>query len=396
MPESPLNAALRKFEAVEANLDKAARLLDALMGEVPQGISFGTTPEYDQNWRDFHDLINTLPKIDGWKAEIEVMDLDEIGQARLDASELGEIEYTISVEQRIHAPPKQLGEYRHRFNKKRRALVRDAITVLVDRIEERLRTLAPLLGLASSNLDDVDSPQFESLKTDIAELGMLLGKSIPKPPRWSDLGRHLSFGQYNDLRDIVHHDWPAVSAGLRKSMYGDSEAIPVGVEDIGDLVNARPQGPVATRLKWDTLSEEDFERLIFSLISSVTGYQNPEWLMRTNAPDRGRDLSVFRVHEDELSGIVRLRTIIQCKHWQSKSVNLPEIAALKEQIKLWEPPRVDVCVIATSGRFTADAVAAVERHNQADSALRIEMWPESHLERLLAARPGVIAEFRLR
>jgi hypothetical protein len=118
--------------------------------------------------------------------------------------------------------------------------------------------------------------------------------------------------------------------------------------------------------------------------------------MRTNAPDRGRDLSVYRVHEDALSGTMRLRVIIQCKHWQSKSVNLPEIAALKEQMKLWEPPRVDVCVVATSGRFTADAVAAVEKHNQADAALRIEMWPESHLERLLASRPGVIAEFRLR
>lgn len=65
MPESTLNAALRQFEAVEANLNKAERLLDALMAEVPQGISFGTTPEYDQNWRDFHELINTLPKIDG-------------------------------------------------------------------------------------------------------------------------------------------------------------------------------------------------------------------------------------------------------------------------------------------------------------------------------------------
>jgi len=61
-----------------------------------------------------------------------------------------------------------------------------------------------------------------------------------------------------------------------------------------------------------------------------------------------------------------------------------------------EPPRVEVCVIATSGRFTTDAVGLIESHNQSDTSLRIEMWPESHLERLLASRPWIIAEFDLR
>lgn len=395
MNESPLNAALRQFEAVEANLGKAERLLDTLMATVPTGIQFGSTPAYDQSWREFHDIIAVLPKIDGWKADIYVMDLDEVAQQRLDASELGEIEFTISIETRINEPPKQLAEYRYRFNKKRRQLVRDSIHELIDRADQRVRRLAPLKEV-DEGWQSVDSTDFEGLKTDVAELAMLLGSSIPKPPRWSDLNRHLSFGQYGDLRDIVQHDWPAVSAGLRKSMYGDNEAVPVDVEDLGALVNERPRGPVAIRLKWEVLNEDDFERLIFALISSVPGYQNPEWLMRTNAPDRGRDLSVYRVHEDALSGTVRLRTIIQCKHWQSKSVSISEIAVLKEQMKLWEPPRLDVCVIASSGRFTSDAVAAVERHNASDSALRIEMWPESHLERLLAMRPAIIAEFGLR
>lgn len=40
-----------------------------------------------------------------------------------------------------------------------------------------------------------------------------------------------------------------------------------------------------------------------------------------------------------------------------------------------EPPRVDVLIIATSGRFSADAVQYLERHNQSEAALRIEMWP---------------------
>lgn len=118
--------------------------------------------------------------------------------------------------------------------------------------------------------------------------------------------------------------------------------------------------------------------------------------MQTQAPDRGRDLSVTRVFEDALAGTYRNRVIIQCKHWQSRSVAPKDIATLKEQIPLWEPPRVDTCIIATSGRFTADAVAAIEKHNLSNNALRIEMFPESHLERLLASRPTLIAEFNLR
>lgn len=53
-------------------------------------------------------------------------------------------------------------------------------------------------------------------------------------------------------------------------------------------------------------------------------------------------------------------------------------------------------IVAASVRFTTDAVDWVERHNQSDQAIRIELWPESHLEQLLAQRPHLIAEFGLR
>ena len=118
--------------------------------------------------------------------------------------------------------------------------------------------------------------------------------------------------------------------------------------------------------------------------------------MRTNAPDRGRDLSVNRIVIDGLAGTLRVRVVIQCKHWLTKSISIEDIASLKEQVKLWEPPLVNVVIIATSGRFTSDAIHSIEKFNQSDSALQIEMWPESHLEGLLAARPGLVAEFRLR
>ncbi|USZ51077.1 restriction endonuclease [Halomonas sp. DN3] len=396
MSDTPLNAALRHFEAVEANLIKAEKLLAEIEAVIPRGISFSDNPDYETNCRNFDALLTMLPKIDGWKPEIVLMDLDEIAQNRLDAHELGEIECIVSVERQIGEPSRNLREYRYRFNQKRRELIRDTLNELIDAVDANLRSLAKLLTDEAPSHEEIPDPEFDALKGNVAQVATLLGSSVTKPARWKDLHRHMHFGTLGDLHDIIEHDWPSVKVGLRKSMYGESEPVPVDVEDLGDLVSAKPRGPVATKLKWENLTDEEFERLIFALISSESGYENPEWLMKTNAPDRGRDLSVHRLHSDALGGTLRQRVIIQCKHWQSKSVGPADIATLKEQMKLWEPPRVDVHVIATSGRFTSDAVSVVEKHNQSDSALRVEMWAESHLERLLASRPGIIAEFGLR
>lgn len=396
MAESSLNAALRHFEAAEANLVKAEKVLADIDAAIPQGIVFGDNADYESNCRSFEALLTALPKIDEWKPSIFLMELDEIAQNRLDAREVGEVECIISVERHISEPSKLLREYRHRFNQKRRELIRDALAELIDLIDANLRALSTLLESDLKSNDVVAHNDFEDLRVRIAQIDTLLGSSVTKPPRWSDLHRHLHFGMLGDIHDIIEHDWPSVKAGLRKSMYGEKEPVPVEVEDLGTLVSARPRGPVATSLKWESLSDEQFERLLFVLISSEQGYENPEWLMKTNAPDRGRDLSVHRIYSDPLGGTLRQRVIIQCKHWQSKSVGPSEIATLKEQMKLWEPPRVDIHVIATSGRFTSDAVSLIEKHNHSDSALRIEMWPESHLERLLASRPAIIAEFSLR
>ena len=118
--------------------------------------------------------------------------------------------------------------------------------------------------------------------------------------------------------------------------------------------------------------------------------------MQTRAADRGRDLSVTRTTTDALSGTLHQRVVIQCKHWQTRSISLNDATLAKEQMALWTNPRVDVLIIATSGRFTRDAVEWIEMHNGKGDSPRIEMWPESHLERLLSARPALIAEFNLR
>ncbi|MCJ2054066.1 restriction endonuclease [Methylobacterium sp. J-070] len=199
-----------------------------------------------------------------------------------------------------------------------------------------------------------------------------------------------------DLNDIRKADWPAVKASLHKGLYGANEPVPVAAADLGELVAAKPRGPILTKLDWAKLDAEGFERLIYTLLSDQPGYENPEWLMRTNAPDCGRDLSVTRIIPDALADTRRERVIIQCKHWLSKSVPVADIGAAKDQMCLWTDPRVDMLIIATTGRFSQQAVQWIERHNAGGALPRIEMWPESRLERVLAARPDLIAEFKLR
>ena len=99
---------------------------------------------------------------------------------------------------------------------------------------------------------------------------------------------------------------------------------------------------------------------------------------------------------DLLSGTTRQRVIIQCKHWLANSVTPKDVTEALSRISLNEPPPVDVLVIATSGRFTADAVAVIERHNYERKKPVIEPWAESQLESLLAQRPHIVQEFRLR
>jgi len=394
MSESPLNAALRIFEATEANIVKAEKALAEMEALIPSGIFFGGPPVYDEHLADLMNIVEALPKIDGWKVEIHPLTLDEIAQSRLDAQEIDLVESHIAVHQAIEQPGRALHEYRVRFDRKRRSLVRESLVERIDAVDAILRDLASYEP--AENSVRVEHPRFEDLKAEVAQIAVLHGPKVKELPRWSDLNRHIAFGMTGDLDDVIKHDWPAIKSALNRNLYGDKDPVPVPVEDLGVLVSARPRGPVATKLKWDTLDETAFERLIFTLISSEPGYENPEWLMPTTAPDRGRDLSVMRVINDSLSGTIRHRVILQCKHWLSKSVGVAEFATLKEQMKLWEPPKVDIHIIATSGRFTADGVSAIERHNQTDSGLRVEMWPESHLERLLAARPHIIAEFNLR
>jgi len=391
MVESTLNTALRQFEVVEANLVKAERLLDTIMEAIPNSVAFGGNSDYESNCFYFDAVYASLPKIKGWKPEIRLLELDEIAQNRLDARELGEIECIVHVEQSIDEPSKSLRQYRLRFAQMRRSLVREALEKLIVGVDECIEVLSQ----THESRVEVYEENLRVLEQNLAQINVLIGSDTANPGHLSVV-RDILFGLNNADLETAQRCWPQATADLRKWVYSDNDPIDVDIADLENVVNSKPKGGVATKLNWSNLSAEEFERLIYALVAMAPGYENAAWLMKTNAPDRGRDVSVFRVHSDALSGTMRRRVIIQCKHWMTKSVGMAEIAILREQMKLWESPRVDVHVIATTGRFTSDAISAVENQNLSDSALRIEMWPESHLELLLASRPDLIAEFGLR
>jgi hypothetical protein len=364
---------------------------------VPGGISFaGGGPDgrrYQELSWGYQAIIDKLPAVSGYRITSKPWGLNEIAQARLDAEELGEVEYAMSMRDDIERPGRDIAEYRFRLDRARRELVRDHLSRLMTSVDG---ILEDLVARVPSDGDSVVDERWDELKDAFAQLERLAGSQIPRKGAWSDLVRHLRFGQGHDLHDIAVKDWPSVRSEIQKNLYSELEPVPVEVDDLGELAESRPGGVVATALRWSNLSDEEFERLIFNLISDAEGYVNPQWLTQTRAPDRGRDLSVEHVRNDSLSGTTQVRVIIQAKHWLSRSVGVDEVAATVAQMKLWEHPPVRELVLATSGRFTTDAVVWIELHNTRNEQPWIEMWPDSHLERLLARRPYIAAAFNLR
>jgi hypothetical protein len=388
--------AIKAFDATDANLKKLEKLWKSIKHDIPEGVCYGIENEqqYDDKCRDFQDIASALPTIDEWQLPVRLFDINEIAQMRFDALELGEFEIKVHVEETIFEQEKLLQEYRHKLMKKRRQLVREKTLVVIEVVDNILRNSETNVNKYEGEHDVIlDWPV---LIEKLSELDILMGNSFDRPERWKDILRHSHFGEACDFQDIISFDWPSVKRHISDQIYSETDPIPVQVKDLGELASSNPKGEIPTKLKWDKIDSAGFERLIYCLISDTKGYENPEWLMHTNAPDKGRDLSVMRVFHDALGGVKRSRVIIQCRHLSTKGVNLSDVAAIKEQVKLWEPPRIDTLIIVTSSRFTADAVQFIERHNQSDSATKIEMWPENHLERILASRPAVVAEFKLR
>jgi Restriction endonuclease len=385
-----LNEAISEFDAAETTLRRLETIWERLIAIIPGGIAFvGNSPdgiEYENLCRAFRDLSEGLPPIDGFRIQTLPMPLDDIAQNRFDAQDLGFPEAITGVEAAIDEPGEAIREYRFRFDRARRRAARDRILELIAEIDDHLRSLTSRIDPDREAITDAE---WSDLREAVSEMERLAGSSTPRKGRWAELRRHLAWAQGVDLQDIALHDWPSVLVDINGALYTDTEPMPVSGVDLGTLAETRLEGRASTKLNWDAIDDEGFERLIFNLISNTVGYENPRWLTKTYAPDGGRDLSVERVYSDLLGGTKRQHVIISCKHWLSRSIDPDVVNSALARVSLSEPPPVDVVVIATSGRFTNDAVRVIDHHNNARLRPEIEPWAESHLEGLLAQRPDL-------
>lgn len=383
-----LAAALEQFDRVLANVELLENIWTRFALHIPDSITFGLdTDETEQLRREFAHIVASLPTIDGVRLEAELPVFDDVAQMRLDYTEIDMVvDGYRHIDEYTQAPKRAIGDYKFSVTKLRRRIIRRRIEYVVGVVDECLS------GTSHSDegrqfSEDVDN--WPILQNALDEIERLRGQDSLQHTRIGDLRRHIFFAQPHDLRDIVELDWPSVRRALVDIVF-EGEPVDVAVEDLGALVRAEPEGSVSSRLAWSQLTPDGFERLVFDLTRLTNMYENVEWCMETNAPDRGRDISADRIIVDELSGTQRVPALIQCKHWTNKSVNVDDLASLLEKVRLWSR-RFAVVIVATSGRFTQDAVDWRERRQHDGEFPSVEFWPNSHLEHLLASRPALRA-----
>jgi hypothetical protein len=118
-------------------------------------------------------------------------------------------------------------------------------------------------------------------------------------------------------------------------------------------------------------------------------------LLEMAVDDHAQRVSLDRVLQDGSGGVRNERVVVQAKHWLANSVGPAELQDVVSRVKLWRPIFRGL-VVATSGRFSADAVAYAEQHNDTCDPLLIDLWPASKLETMLAKRPALAAAHGLR
>jgi hypothetical protein len=268
-----LDDALGRFDLVDANL----RRLESVWTEMESlihtgGRILGVQDErrYEELRRGFFAIAKALPAIDEYRFDGCPMDSDEIAVTQYRAGEVGEPFAHSNADSLIYGPRRSLEEYRFRFDSARRDLVRTRVNELTREVD---RLLSILIERVADDDSSVDEPQWDDLKEALAEIERLAGNVTPRSGRWSDMNRHLHFGQGQDLHDIANLDWPSVRSDLELGLYSELEPLPSDVEDLVALVNTKPTGRVSTKLAWDVLDDEGFERLLFNIFSTAEGYE---------------------------------------------------------------------------------------------------------------------------
>lgn len=395
-----LDELLTIFDKVAVNLKKLEQVWDRASPLLPEGPARGSTPEYQNLVRTWDALLPGLAPIDGWTITEELPDMGALGQMFLEYAEIQEPAHgAYAIREK---PGDDLGEYRFRLDQARRRAIAARLQELTEQITDLLRGITAVLPTRDEFYDQegkrnkLDTLDTQRVETVLAEIERLLGDTVERKGRWGDLHRHLRFSEVNDWHDIHEFDWPSVRVDIEAAHFGETDPIPVPEVDLGVAGRARPAGGATTALNWSALDPDQFERLLFDILRSLHGYQNVDWLMKTNAADRGRDISLERIVQDAAGATRTERVIVQAKHYTSKSVGPGDVQDSLSRLSMWEPPVIRFLIIATSSRFTTDAVRIVDQHNDLGKQPQIEMWPDNRMEVLLSQQPTLAIMHGLR
>ncbi|MFD0856881.1 restriction endonuclease, partial [Actinomadura adrarensis] len=390
-----LNELFAVLDRVAANVSKLERVWNQASTYFPPSSSRNAATykvEYDDLQRAWADLLTGLPPISGWTLTLGLLDIDELDDKWGDAS--WESERKELIEQ-FRQPGRELAKYRYNLNTARRRAAHDRLEQLSSLIDTALLRL--LRDVPRESSERLTGSDIDALTSAFSEIALLLGDTEQlHKARWTDLLRHIRFGEGHDWHDIAEFDWPAVRGVVAAAALSDLDPLPVPSIDLGQAAVGELTGHATLALPWDRLAPDGFERLLYDLFSSFPEYENVTWLTNTRATDRGRDLSCDRVTEESTGNVRRDRVIVQAKHWLTKPVDDKEVGGLVTQMKHWDSPPVKVLIVATSGNFSTSAVEWVDKHNAGGDRPEIQLWNQARLEALLAQRPHLSAAHGLR
>ncbi|MEO7195367.1 MAG: hypothetical protein ABIZ05_11175, partial [Pseudonocardiaceae bacterium] len=157
-----------------------------------------------------------------------------------------------------------LADYRFRLNRAHRRAVRERLQHLTAVIDTTLPHL--LGGVARDSQDRLTGPAVDQITAAVGEIERLMGDVAQRRGRWSDLHRHLSFGEGHDWHDIREFDWPSVRPDIQTAAFTDTDPFPVPDIDLGQAAAGHLTGTATIPLPWDRLNDDGFERLLYDLL----------------------------------------------------------------------------------------------------------------------------------
>lgn len=392
-----LDRAVEELNKVAANLE----LLKTKWYEIKELLAYPIEGHWDPDGKqeynikclEFKDLLTGIPNIRDNNIHYLLPDYDDVSQQARQVNDLFEADLTASFYSEIYEQGPEISKYEHVLKSERRKLVRRQVESCLNDVDAILSSLNHIPD-ERDHSEYLNVDEIKPLTHKIEQLDNLMGDSIQRPPRWSDLVRHLRFGQVHDLNDIILLDWPSIKPAIESS-FRENDPFEINTEDIGDLVDdADESGEIVTSLNWDAITPEQFERLCADLLELSSNYENVEWLTSTNAPDRGCDIRADWAHSDETRGTVREKFVIQCKHRRNSNISASDIEDLRNITITYG--NVDVYLIITSGKFTDQALQVIQEWNENNAKPKVEVWGDWKLEQLLASHPDLIIQYGLR